>query len=285
MSSHSLSAHVQRFYDENTDLFLTLGHSSEGSIHRAIWAYGVSSREEALHYIDDQICRLLLDYNDNSPPHIVDLGCGVASSLCYIESQLPVTGLGITLSEQQCKLANLRINKRGFSEKLQCIQADFCKLPKNLQKADLAFAIESFVHAQSAGAFFYQASTLVKPGGLLVICDDFLADNTLLQNNEAAHWLERFQQGWLINSLLSHEQIDKYASQAGFKKVERQNLSPYLALSRPRDYCINLLIKVIDKLALKSPYLQMLYGGHALQKCLSKQWINHEFVVWQKTND
>lgn len=285
MTNNSLSENIQRFYNKNTDLFLTLGHSSEGTIHRAIWAYSVNTRKEALHYIDDQICKLLLENTYNSVPHIIDLGCGVASSLCYIKSQLSVTGLGITLSEKQCKLANLRISKQDFSEQLTCIQSDFCKLPSGLQKADLAFAIESFVHAQSAGTFFHQASAIIKPGGLLVICDDFLTDNALLKDKEAGHWLARFQKGWLINSLLTHKQINKYALQAGFKKVKNQNLTPYLQLNRPRDYFISMLINVIKKLSLKSEYFKMLYGGHALQKCLSQHWVSHEFIVWQKINN
>lgn len=285
MSNHTLSEKIQGFYNQNTELFLKLGHSSEGSIHRAIWAYGVSDRHAALHYVDDQICKLLLKLHSHSIPHLVDFGCGVASSLCYIESQISVTGLGITISEEQCKLANHRIKKHEYSEKLHCIQADFCKLPKNLQKADLLFSIESFVHAQSAGAFFHQASSLIKPGGYLVICDDFLADESLLEDEKAAPWLKRFQEGWLVSSLLSHQQISKYATMAGFKLMERQNLTPYLELNRPRDYLISLLTKVLGKLCLKNSYCQMLYGGNALQKCLSKQWINHELIVWQKIND
>jgi SAM-dependent methyltransferase len=285
MSNHTLSEKIQSFYNQNTELFLKLGHSSEGSIHRSIWAYGVSDRHEALHYVDNQICKLLLKLHSDSIPHIVDLGCGVASSLCYIESEISVTGLGITISEEQCKLAKHRINKNGFSEKLQCLQGDFCKLPKNLEKADLAFSIEAFVHAQSAGAFFHQVSSLVKPGGYLIICDDFLADESLLENKKAQRWLNRFKDGWLVSSLLSHQQIMKYASQAGFKKIESQNLTPYLKLNRPRDYFISLLIKILGKHSLKSRYFQMLYGGHALQKCLSKQWINHELIIWQRVND
>lgn len=285
MSNHTLSEKIQSFYNQNTELFLKLGHSSEGSIHRAIWAYGVHDRHGALHYIDDQICKLLLNLHSHSIPHIVDFGCGVASSLCYIKSQISVTGLGITISEEQCKLANHRINKHEYSEKLKCIQSDFCKLPKNLQKADLIFSIESFVHAQSAAAFFHQASSLIKPGGYLIICDDFLADESLLEDKTAELWLKRFQEGWLVNSLLSHQQINKYASQAGFKEMECQNLTPYLELKRPRDYLISLLTKLLGKQSLKHPYLQMLHGGNALQKCLSKQWINHELIVWQKIND
>jgi len=209
----------------------------------------------------------------------------VASSLCYIESQISVTGLGITISEEQCKLANHRIEKHDYADKLHCIEGDFCKLPKNLVNADLIFAIVSFVHAQSAGAFFHQASSLLKPGGYLIICDDFLTDESLMQNEKAKPWLKRFQEGWLVNSLLSHQQINKYASQAGFQEIEYQNLTPYLELKRPRDHFINLLIKVLGKHALKYSYLQMLYGGSALQKCLTKQWINHELIIWRKVND
>jgi ubiquinone/menaquinone biosynthesis C-methylase UbiE len=284
MSNLTLSEKIQGFYNQNTELFINLGHSSEGSIRRAIWAYGVSDRHEALHYVDNQICKLLLSLHNDSTPHIVDLGCGVASSLCYIESQISVTGVGITISEGQCKLANDRIRKHAYAEKLHCIQADFCKLPKGIEKADLVFAIESFVHAQSAAAFFHQASSLVKPGGYLIICDDFLTDESILKNKKAKPWLKQFQDGWLVSSLLSHQQVNKYASQAGFQEVECQDLSPYLKLKRPRDYFIKLLIKVMGKHALKYPYFQMLYGGNALQKCLAKKWISHELIIWKKIN-
>ncbi len=125
----------------------------------------------------------------------------------------------------------------------------------------------------------------MKPGGHLIICDDFLTDENLLEHKKAKPWLKRFQQGWLVNSLLSHQQINKYASQAGLEEIECQNLTPHLKLNRPRDYFIKLLIKVLGKQALKHPYFQMLYGGDALQKCLAKQWINHELIIWQKVND
>jgi len=112
-----------------------------------------------------------------------------------------------------------------------------------------------------------------------------LADENLLENKKAKKWIQRFQEGWIINSLFTHEQINKYASHCGFKIVERQNLTPYLELNRPRDYIIRLLIKILGKVSLRNQYLQMLYGGNALQKCLSKHWINHELIVWQKLND
>lgn len=283
MSTSPITKHIRRFYDANTGLFLKFGQSSDGTIHRAIWGYGVEHGKEALHYVDELICKQILGrHSDRQPLHLIDLGCGVAASLCYIATQLPVTGLGITLSEEQCQLARTRIAKHKLSKKLQCIQADFCQLPAGLKQADLAFAIESFVHAASAERFLQQAAGIIKTGGHLIICDDFLRDDTVMQNTKAVKWINRFRRGWLIPTLLTTGQLDQYATLNGFKRIETQDLTAFLQIRRPRDYCIALLIRILNHLALKNPYLQMLYGGHALQICLKKQWLNHQFIVLEK---
>tara|TARA_R110000824_G_scaffold7892_4_gene35821 strand:- start:42711 stop:43565 length:855 start_codon:yes stop_codon:yes gene_type:complete len=283
MTTSPINKKIQRFYNANTGLFLKLGHSSGGSIHRAIWGYGVSNREEALHYVDELICRHILKHQSgNTTQHIVDLGCGVAASLCYIAAQVPITGLGITLSKQQSLLGRERIAKHKLQQKLHCMQGNFCKLPENLEKADLAFAIESFVHAESAETFFQQASGLLKPGGQLIICDDFLKDLTVRQNKKALKWIKRFRRGWLIPSLLTPDQVDKYAEQHGLKRTETKDLTEFVKLNRPRDFLIAILMRILNTLALKNRYLQMLYGGHALQICLKKRWICHQFIVLEK---
>ena len=41
-------------------------------------------------------------------------------------------------------------------------------------------------------------------------------------------------------------------------------------------------MRILNTLALKNRYLQMLYGGHALQICLKKRWICHQFIVLEK---
>ena len=40
---------------------------------------------------------------------------------------------------------------------------------------DLAFAIESFVHSPDGPRFFRSAARALRPGGKLIICDDFLS--------------------------------------------------------------------------------------------------------------
>src|SRR5262245_22507349 len=132
MSHAKLVDNVRRYYDRQTGAFLALGQGGqEGSIHRAVWAPGVSDRQQAFHYVEDRIATLIRQYIDvhgrdpsqsggratsqsggrdpsGSPTenrlHVVDLGCGVASSLCYLAKLLPIQATGITLSPVQARL-------------------------------------------------------------------------------------------------------------------------------------------------------------------------------------
>ena len=107
---------VQRFYDENTSLFLSLGQGTEGTIHRAVWGPGVKSRVHAMAYVDG----LILDrLNGVAPagggaPVVADLGCGVCASLCRMAKARPLRGVGLTISDEQVALAARRIEAQGL---------------------------------------------------------------------------------------------------------------------------------------------------------------------------
>jgi hypothetical protein len=80
---------VRRFYDDNTRLMLGLGQGTEGTIRRAVWGPGVSTRRQAMRYVDDLILErigphLEVTAEPRREPHVVDLGCGVCASLCRI---------------------------------------------------------------------------------------------------------------------------------------------------------------------------------------------------------
>ena len=80
--------------------------------------------------VEDQIAMLL----HGLPPsfgasNVVDLGCGVGASLCYLAARLPVRGTGITLSPIQARFAKQRIRKSGFADRIRCIEGDYCDIP------------------------------------------------------------------------------------------------------------------------------------------------------------
>src|SRR5882672_5713288 len=111
------AAQIRRYYDRNTSAFVALGQAgSVGAIHRAVWGPGVVSRHEAFRYVEDRIAEHIRRLPPaREAPHVVDLGCGVGASLCYLAGQVPMTGTGITLSPVQARFAEERIRQAGLS--------------------------------------------------------------------------------------------------------------------------------------------------------------------------
>ena len=170
---------IRRYYDRNTAAFIAYGQGGNiGAIHRAVWGPGVAQRVQAFRYPEDRIIDLLRGLGSSEGQlHVVDLGCGVGGTLRYIAGQVPIRGTGVTLSPVQARLAEQHTRQAGLADRLRCVEGDYCALPSAIAAADLALAIESFIHGPDPARFFAECRRLVRPGGLLVICDDFLLED------------------------------------------------------------------------------------------------------------
>ena len=272
---------IRRYYDRHTSAFVALGQrGSEGAIHRAVWGPGTATHRQAFRYIEDHVAMLL----QGLPPsfgasNIVDLGCGVGASLCYLAERLPVRGTGITLSPVQARLAEQRIHKAGFADRIRCIEGDYCDLPPGTGPADLAYAIESFVHVADPARFFAQCHNLLRPGGLLVICDDFRRSTS---EPRAAHSIERFRRGWHVNTLLEADELRSLARVAGFEHEATTDLSAHLELRRVRDRMTSVLLALCGWLPLDETRWGYLAGGSALQTCISRGWIGYDVARFRR---
>ena len=269
---------VRRYYDEQTRAFVAYGQGgSEGAIHRAVWGPGVTTREQSFHYVEDRLLAWLPDLG--ATPHVVDLGCGIGGSLCYMAERLALRGTGVTLSPVQARLGTEQVRARGLSDRVTCVEGDYTQLPRSIGTADLAFAIESFVHGPAPDRFFAEAARLIRPGGLLVICDDLRRDTP---DPKAARALDRFARGWHINSLLTRDTLHQLARDAGFVHEETTDLTPWLELGRPRDRVVAALVAMFGWLPLEESRFGMLAGGSALQTCLRRGWIGYDLVRFRR---
>ena len=277
------TAQVRNYYDRHTSEFLTLGQgASLGALHRAVWGPGTHTRQDAFRYVEDQIeehLRAVAERDAVVSPHVVDLGCGVGASLCRLAERLDIRGTGVTLSPVQARLAERRIAESGLSDRVRCIEGDFCDLPSACEIADLVYAIESFVHGPDPTRFFAQCAQIIRPDGLLIICDDVRRPSA---GRAADRTVERFCRGWHINSLLHRSELQQLASAAGFEHVSTIDLTPYLELSRPRDKAIALLVGLVGWVPAISDRLDYLVGGSALQTCLSRRWVGYELAVFRR---
>ncbi len=260
---------VARYYDVNTASFLARGEGgSEGVLHRAVWGEGVSDLSGAMQYVHELILRET-DALGGGSLRILDLGCGVGASLLYLLGRRRAEGFGITVSREGYELAR----SRGEAEWLR---GDFCRdlLPPSI---DLAYAIESFVHASDARAFFEKVSESLRPGGRLVVVDDFLAKGA-----KEAGPLRDFVWGWHAESLLPVRDVDAMATGFGLSLVSDRDLTACLALDRPRDRALAWVLPFIRPFA-EGPRMRSLVGGNALRKCLKRGFIEYRFRVWEKS--
>jgi tocopherol O-methyltransferase len=203
----------------------------------------------------------------------------VGASLCYLATLLPITGTGVTLSPRQVQAAKERIALAGLTTRVDCLEGDFGDLPDDLRAADVAYAIESFVHGPDPGRFFSEAARLVRPGGALVICDDVRRRRTSRKAERAIH---RFRVGWHVNSLLEADELLRRAGDAGFEHESTEDLTAYLELRRPRDRVVDAAVAILGWLPLERTRLGPLAGGSALQRCLARGWIGYDLMIFTR---
>lgn len=285
--ANSTAEEIRRYYDRLTPQFLALGQrGNDGAIHRTVWGPGTTTSLQAFRYVEDRLAELVATLPpSHGAPHVVDLGCGVGASMCYLAAKLPLSATGITLSPVQVGLAGRRIHDAGLSDRVRCIEGDYCDLPDDIDTADLAYAIESFVHGSDPTRFFAQCARLIRPGGLLAICDDFRRpDVSAADAPAAARTIDRFCRGWHVHSLLEPDQVRALAREAGFEHESTIDLTPYLELHRLRDRIGGLALRLFGAVPWVGRRFDYLAGGIALQTGLARGWIGYELALFRRVD-
>jgi SAM-dependent methyltransferase len=155
--------------------------------------------------------------------------------------------------------------------------ADFTALPGDLTGFDVAFAIESFVHADPAAAFFDQAARALRPGGALVVVDDIRHG----ERDDPA--LDDVRAGWHAPSLLSVAQAEALAADAGLALVASDDLSSLQRLGRPRDRFIHAFLPLLRRVRSRSMWAQSLVGGDALQYCHRAGLLEYRMLRFERS--
>lgn len=275
---------VRAYYDANTRSFLRFGQGrGTGTIRRAIWAPGVSDREGAFHFVDAEIARRL-DLRQRPGARVVDLGCGIGGSLVWLAERFDIVGTGVTLSPVQGKIARELVRAHGDRLKgtVTIVDGDFHDfMPPEPQ--DAAIAIESFVHVPDAGEFFRRAKRIVRPSGLLVVVDDFLARRDV-RGDPDRKIIDAFRRGWRVRTLVTIEDAASAARSAGLELMDDVDFTPLLEIGRPRDVAIRHFVRTMGFVApsmLDRPRVANLLGGDALQRGLRAGVIQHRLAVFR----
>ena len=270
---------VKLYYDRNTARFQRRGEGG-AAIHRGVWAPGVATHEQAFHYVEDRVLALVAD---RERPRVVDLGCGVGGSLIHLAARRPdLVGEGITISPAQVDVATTLLLEAGVADRVRVREGDFLAPPDDLAGADAALSIEAFVHGPDPASYFRAAAGLLRPGGVLVLCDDVLTAAGAAAAPRGARRVEEYRTGWRVASLLTVDEIGRLAAGAGLVPLSDDDLTPYVALHRPRDRGLRLLVAAARPLRLHGEHWWSLAGGDALRHCLATGLMQYRLLVFRR---
>lgn len=272
---------VAEYYDHNTAPFLRWGGSGVdvAAIHRALWGPNVVNSAQAFEYANRYVFAQL----EGLPAHagstrVVDLGCGIGGTCTWLATRAHVHVTGVTLSPVQCRWARERAAQLRLSDRCSFLTADMTETGLNEPFA-LAYAIESLIHVAEPDAFFREAARLLRPGGKLVLCDDFLAPNPG-QSRSKARWLATFERGWHAFGLRTWARTVDVAAAHGFSVSLTEDVSAWQRTVSPW------LVRLGDSLLripfLRSPYWDSLRGSTALQHCVRQGWVEYRLATFTR---
>jgi SAM-dependent methyltransferase len=291
---------VSRYYDSNTGRFLRFGTGRRAhALHRELWGPGVTSAREALEHVDRLVVEELAAMAGSDVTGattetasttaqeriIVDFGCGVGGTLFRLAERFPRARLsGVTVSRRQVEVARRLARELGYADRCSFSHADFQTAELALQ-ADAIVAVESFAHSDSADAFLESAARHLRPGGRLLVVDDFLAREEDQLEREHRPRVEQFRMGWRVPAVCTAEALAGAAARHGLHVSKTLDLSP---LTRPgrrmRDRLIAGLAPVLVRLDLVNiPFYGNMIGGNALQIGLRERFLRYLLVVLRRT--
>jgi SAM-dependent methyltransferase len=273
---------IRTYYEQNTRLFLAFGRSQKAeNIHRSLWTNGAKTLDEALNVVNEYILR---EIESVAPvqARIADLGCGVGASLMYIGPRLkePAAALGLTLSPTQARLAHQFAQSAGLVKQVHFLEADFLSVPFEDESLDAIYSVEAAVHTQEPEKYFQEASRLLKPGGKLILVDDYQSPRSLSEDER--NWLNAFINGWHVPGVITVEQARALAEGAQLQLVKNEDLTPHLRLRIVPIPAARALLFLGTIVPICHAIVPSMLGSMALQQCLSMKVIEYRFLVFEK---
>lgn len=126
-----------------------------------------SLKEAQINKVDHILQKLHLEKGMT----LLDIGCGWGFLLIYAAKKYGVKGVGITLSKEQHRKANMQIQSLGLENKVKIKLMDYRDLDKLPIKFDRAVSVGMLEHVGRGNyeTFLRSVKSVLKPGGLFLL--------------------------------------------------------------------------------------------------------------------
>lgn len=164
--------------------------------------------------------------------HVLDAGCGVGGTSCWLVEHRNATVTGITLVRNQVERAQVIAERRGVADRATFEVADFSRIPYPDASFDVVWAQESLCHSPDKAATYREFHRVLRPGGRLVIAEYMRTSRDLspLNTRIVRGWLA----GWMMPDLDTFDEHRSSAVAAGFDQVDVRNATAFVRPSLRR---------------------------------------------------
>lgn len=214
---------VQTHYDKGND-FYSLWLDSEMNYSCAYFQDPEESLEEAQARKNRHILRKLrLEEGER----LLDIGCGWGALVSMAAREFGARCVGLTLSEEQHRLASERVSRKGLGDRVEIRLQDYREVPPQEEGSyHKLVSVGMFEHVgrENLSIFFRRAHALLRDGGLFL-----LHTISRLRPRDTDPWICTYIfPGGYIPSM--GETIEA-AAEAGFDLVDVEDLKYHYALT------------------------------------------------------
>jgi cyclopropane-fatty-acyl-phospholipid synthase len=158
------AAAISHHYDVGNDFYeLVLGPSMVYSC--AVWASPETGLDAAQEAKLDLVCRKL---GLTPGSRLLDVGCGWGSMAIHAAQRYGATVVGITLSEEQARMARKRVAEAGLTDKIDIRVQDYRVVDDEPFDAISSIGMAEHVGRAQMPEYVAQLNRLLRPGGRLL---------------------------------------------------------------------------------------------------------------------
>ncbi|MEM6966165.1 MAG: class I SAM-dependent methyltransferase [Bacteroidota bacterium] len=222
----NLNQRIGKFYDQSTPLWLEVwgehmhhGYYPEGKV-------GAKTHTQAQLDLVDEILRW---GKIDAATTILDAGCGVGGSARLLAKKYQAKVLAVTLSPVQAANGRKYNQACGLENQITIEAKDMMSLVHSDQKFDLIWSMESAEHIADKRALLQMFYDLLVPNGRLIMATWCHRNEPPTLKKTEQNLLEKIYKLYHLPPMVSVETLENLAKDVGFKKVESEDWSDYVA--------------------------------------------------------
>ncbi len=185
--------------------------------------------------------------NIQSSDYILDAGCGIGGSSIWMAKHHQNHLKAITISAKQAYYAQQHAKRHGVARQINFEVSDFCRTPYADETFDIVWGLESVCHALNKADFIREAFRVLKKGGRLVVCDGFLLQREVADEDWPA--MVDCLDGWAVPNLCLRDEFTQLLSEQGFTSIQYHDITEQTLPSAEYMYKVAKRLQPVQKIS------------------------------------